>query len=41
LSIAKGSRLIAIYYQYDLEITKKKYDRIVELALEEEIFISK
>jgi hypothetical protein len=35
LSIAKRSRLIAIYYQYDLEITKKKYDRLFELALEE------
>ena len=41
LSIAKRSRLIAIYYQSDLEITKKKNDRLVELALEEEIFISK
>jgi hypothetical protein len=41
LSIAKQIWLIAIYYQYDLEITKKKYYRLVEQALEEEIFISK
>ncbi len=38
LSIAKQSRLIAIYYKYVLEITEKKYDRLVELAIEEEIF---
>ena len=41
LSIAKRSRLIAIYYQSDLEITKKIYDRLVELAFGKEIFISK
>ncbi len=41
LSISKRSRLIAIFYQYDLEITHKKYDRLVKLAEEEEIFISK
>ena len=43
LQFAKRSRLMAINYQYDWEITKKKkkYDRLVEQALEEEIFISK
>jgi hypothetical protein len=39
LSVTKRSRLIAIYYQYDIEITKKKYDRLAEQALEEEIII--
>ena len=41
LSIGKRSRLIDIIYQYDLETSGKKYDRLVELASEEEIFISK
>jgi hypothetical protein len=41
LSISKRSRLIAIFYHYDLERTHKKYERLFELAEEEEIFISK
>ena len=41
LSISKRSRLIAIFYQYNLERADKKYDRLVSLAKEEEIFISK
>ena len=41
LSISKRSRLIAIFYQYNLERADKKYDKLVSLAKEEEIFISK
>ena len=41
LSIAKRSRLIAIYYQYDLENSQRNFKRLVELAVEKEIFISK
>ncbi len=32
LSITKRSRLIAMYYQYDLENSEKKYEGLVELA---------
>ena len=34
LSIGKRSRLIDIIYQYDLETSGKKYDRLVKLALD-------
>ena len=40
LSISSRSRLIAIFYQYNLERTKNKIKVLVELAKEEEIFIS-
>jgi hypothetical protein len=39
LSVGKRSRLVALFYQFDLETSGKKYDRLVELASEEEIFI--
>ncbi len=32
LSIVKRNRLIAIYYQYDLENRQRKYEGLVELA---------
>ena len=32
LSCGKRSRLVALYYQYDLETSGKKYDRLVELG---------
>ncbi len=32
LSIAKRSRLIVKYYQYDLENSQRKYEGLVELA---------
>ena len=40
LSISSRSRLIANFYQYNLERTKNKIKVLVELAKEEEIFIS-
>jgi hypothetical protein len=40
LSVGKRSRLVALYYQFDLETSGKKHDRLVELASEEEIIIS-
>jgi hypothetical protein len=40
LSVGKRSRLVALFYQFNLETSEKKYGRLVELALEEEIFIS-
>jgi hypothetical protein len=41
LSIAKPSRLIAMYYQYYLENSQTNYERLVKLAVEKEIFILK
>jgi hypothetical protein len=40
LSIPKRSRLIAIYYQHDLENSQRNYERLDVLAVEKEIFIS-
>jgi hypothetical protein len=39
LSVGKRSRLVALFYHFDLETSGKKYDRLVELTSEEEIFI--
>jgi hypothetical protein len=40
LSVGKRCRLVALLYQFDLKTSGKKYDRLVELASEEDIFIN-
>jgi hypothetical protein len=38
--VGKRRRLVALFYEFDLETSGKKYDRLVELATKEEICIS-